>query len=258
MEPFVGLMRRYVFDYSCSHDIKMVREVMMPEFICEISGMQLHRDADYAPRVSEVYERFPGLALAVHDIITNGDRLAMRFSEHGAGADRQLASWQVVALYSWNGQKLTYCRCEQDFYGRLQQLKSGEPQPLEPAHIDPWTTTVTAPADPDVEGVARRWLECGALGAVASGRIDDCDVREFEPVLDVVDVDVLDLFSAGSRAAFHVALNGEYRGGLHGLTDKVGASGRLTAAGILDIADGTVTKANVVTDRYSLRQALRT
>lgn len=84
MERFVALMRRYCIDYTNSHNQSICDEIMHPDYVVHIAGMVLPRDAAYKPAVRQVFDRFPGLELEVHEFVTNGDRLAMRFSEHGA------------------------------------------------------------------------------------------------------------------------------------------------------------------------------
>ncbi|MGH7897076.1 MAG: nuclear transport factor 2 family protein, partial [Candidatus Binatia bacterium] len=140
MEPFVALMRRYCIDYTNSHDLAVVDEIMEPDYVVHIAGLSLPRDAAYKPAVRSVFAQFPGLGLAVHEILTDGERLAMRFSEHAASSEGALSCWAGISLYRWNGARLTECRVEQDFLSRRRQLASRRPDELEPPHLDPWTT----------------------------------------------------------------------------------------------------------------------
>jgi len=251
IEPFPALMRRYCIDYTNSHDLGVCDQIMEPDYVVRISGMSLVRDAAYKPAVEFVFARFPGLGLAVHEMITSGDRLAMRFSEHAGApeAGGNLLCWAGIALYRWNGAKLTECRVEQDFLSQRRQLASGRPDPLEPPHLDPWTATRSVAADPAAERVVAGWLRSGALGKAASGRIDDTDVADFEPVIEPADVEILDLFSAGPSVAFHASLGGRYRGGLADADEHRGSETRLDLAGIATVAGAEVRNVRIVTDR---------
>jgi hypothetical protein len=248
-EPFVALMRRYCVDYTNSHDLGVCDDIMEPEYVVHIAGMSLVRDPAYKPAVEFVFARFPGLGLAVHEILTNGERLAMRFSEHAASSEGGLCCWAGISLYRWNGTKLTECRVEQDFLARQRQLASGRPDPLEPPHLDPWTTTRAVARDPAAERTAGEWLRAGDLGGAASGRIDDADVASFEPVVEPTHVEILDLFSAGPRVAFHASVGGRYRGGLPDAEEHRGSDARLDLAGIATVAGSKIANVRIVTDR---------
>ena len=108
MEPFVALMRRYCIDYTNSHDQSVCDEIMHPDYVVHIAQADLPRDLLYKPAVKGVFERFPGLGLVVHELVTNGDRLAMRFSEHGAAPAEggRYAAWGGIGVYRWNGAQL--------------------------------------------------------------------------------------------------------------------------------------------------------
>ena len=248
MDPFVALMRRYVIDYTNSHDLSVCDSIMEPDYVVQICGMSLARDAAYKPAVAHIFDQFPGLCLAVHDVITNGERLAMRFSEHAADADGRLCCWAGIALYRWNGTKLTECRVEQDFLSRQRQLSLGDADPLAPPHHDPWTTTRAVAADPAAERAVRAWLASRGLDA-PSGRIDDVDVARHRPIIDPTAVEVLDLFSAGSRVAFHAVVTGRYGGGLPDAEEHRGREAELRMTGIAEVEGETVAGVNVVTDR---------
>ena len=257
IEPFVALMRRYTIDYTNSHDLAVCDEIMEPDYVVHISGMSLARDTAYKPAVEMVFGRFPGLCLAIHQIITSGDRLAMRFSEHAATEEGALASWAGIALYRWNGAKLLECRVEQDFLSQRRQLASGRPDALEPPHLDPWTTTRVLAADRGAERIVSDWLEAGELGRAGAGRIDDTDVAKFAPILEATNrVDVHDLFSAGPHVAFHASMVGRYRGGLADADEHRGKEARLDLAGIAMVAAGEVAEVRIVTDRLGTESRL--
>lgn len=243
MHPFAALMRRYCIDYTNSHDLSVCDSIMEPGYVVHICGMALERDAAYKPSVEQVFSRFPALGLVVHELHTNGRRLVMRFSEHGATADGVLACWAGIGLYDWNGDKLLTCRVEQDFHSQRRQLTTGEVDPLEPPHVDPWLSLVERAPDPDAEAVVRDWLAAGDLAAADDGRIDDGPIDRHVPVVEVEAAEVHDLFSAGDRVAFHATLRD--------------ASVGIDVAGLVRVAGGRVVGVHAVTDRFGSSLARR-
>jgi ketosteroid isomerase-like protein len=260
MEPFVALMRRYCIDYTNSHDQSVCDEIMHPDYVVHISGFDLPRDAAYKPAVKQVFERFPGLGLVVHELVTNGDRLAMRFSEHGASphAQGRYAAWGGIGVYRWNGSQLLENFVEQDFFAQEAQLAGGDPAPLEPPHLDPWIGTRSSAADPEIERVARAWLEKGELRDAREVVIDGSWYEPLAPSpIDVSSVAINDLFSAGDRVAFHIRQTGAYRDGFAGAPAELrGRETVLRCAGIARVRDGAVAEARVITDRLGARTAL--
>jgi hypothetical protein len=252
MEPFVALMRRYCIDYTSSHDQGVCDEIMAPEYVVHISGFDLPRDAAYKPAVARVFERFPGLQLQVHELVTNGERLAMRFSEHGAATDAggRLAAWGGIGLYRWNGKQLLENFVEQDFLAQEEQLATGVPAPLESPHLDPWLGTRAEAASPEAEAAVRAWLAKGDLQDAAEAVIDGSWYRGLESwPLAVESVEVNDLFSAGARVAFHVTQRGRQRGGSR--------AAALRCVGLARAEGGEVRSVRVISDRLGMRAALR-
>lgn len=256
MHPFAALMRTYCIDYTNSHDLSVCDSIMTPDYVVRICGMALERDTAYKPSVERVFQRFPALGLVVHELATNGQRLVMRFSEHGATASGELACWAGIGLYDWDGERLTSCRVEQDFWSQRRQLRSGVPDPLEEPHLDPWTTATAQPVDPAAEDVVRALVAAGDLTAVGGGRIDEGPVDAHVPVLEPESVEVHDLFSAGDRVAFHATFRGRGTDALEGI-DAVGRLGAMDVAGLATVRDGDVVDLHAVTDRFGLAGALR-
>jgi hypothetical protein len=261
MEPFVALMRRYCIDYTNSHDQSVCDEIMEPEYVVHISGFDLPRDAAYKPAVTAVFARFPGLQLQVHELVTNGERLAMRFSEHGAAVDAggRFAAWGGIGLYRWNGRRLLENFVEQDFLAQEEQLASGVSAPLESPHLDPWVATRAEPASPAAEAVARRWLAKGDLRAAENAVVDGSwYAGAADSPLEVTSVEVTDLFSAGDRVAFHVRQRGPYRGGLAGApASLVCREATLRCVGIARVTGGEVCALRAITDRLGMLRELR-
>lgn len=262
MEPFVALMRRYCIDYTSAHDQSVCDDIMSPEYRITISGRTMGMD-DYREAVSAAFRRYPTLVLTVHELLLSGDRLAMRFSEHGAAADDpdHVAVWPGISLYRWDGRVLETCRVEQDFLTRDEQTADGRTAPLEPPHPDPWATTRDVAPDPAAEEVVRAWLAglatdpaavLGGEGVVLLGS------DRPDPLLTDATVTVDDLISAGPRVAAAVTVEGAYAGGLADLGDEhLGLRGPLPMTLFADVADGRVVAARIVRDRWGLIRRVR-
>lgn len=262
MHPFVALMRRYCIDYTNTHDPSRCDELMEPDYVVHLSGFDLRRDETYRPAVEDLFARAPGLGLTVHDLVCNGDRLCMRFSEHAAlpAADgNRLACWRGIGLYKWNGTRLTENYVEQDFFAQHRQLDTGQPDTLEPPHLDPWVATEVAEADVDAERAVRDWLARGDLTDAVSARIDNTAAERGSGIaIELDDIAVNDLFSAGRRVAFHLTAKGPYRGGLDGVPDDCrGTPATLHVAALAEVSpDGTVADLRAVTTRQGVAAAL--
>lgn len=258
MHPFVALMRTYCIDYTNSHDQTLYEQIMEPDYVLHTMGFTLDgRDTAYSPAVTRVFQEFPGLGLSVHELVLNGDRLCMRFSEHGAAVEQgnRLTAWRGIGLYKWNGRRLVENWVEQDYASQVRQLATGVPNPLDRPHLDPWITTQPIPEDPAAVEAARRFLAVGDLGA-AGGEVivDDSDTTgAIEHVVEVERVTIDDLFSAGSRVAFHVTLHGPYRGGLPGVDDAtIGTPVDLHVAGVATVDGGEVRDLQAVSGKRGI------
>jgi len=262
MEPFIALMRRYVIDYTNSHDQSVCDEIMEPDYVFHMSGMTFRsRDDDYKPAVKRLFEEMPGLCLAIHGFVTNGNRLAMLFSEHGASIphDRRLSAWGGIGLYKWNGRRLTENYVEQDYLARFDQLNSGRPHPLEPLHLDPWFIGALPP-NPPAEEIVRSWLQRGDLRDAAKATIDDSGVPNStpQPRLTSIKTEVNDLFSAGDRVPFHITQHGKYVSGIDGLkAEHIGREATLYVAGVARVQDGMVSEVRAISDRWGLKRQLQ-
>lgn len=259
MHPFVALMRRYVIDYTNSHDLSVCDEIMHPAYRVHICGRTLDRDGKYKAAVARVFEQYAGLQVQVHEIVTNGEALAMRFTEHGASLRhaRRCAAWSGIGIYHWNGRQLTQNFVEQDFFAQRQQLATGEPAPIEPPHHDPWVGATVGDPVPANEAVVRAWLAAGDLRA-PDALIDGSKHHGTAwPFLDVERTQVTTLFSAGNTVAFHAVQTGRYLRGL--LDDDAASIGRpceLRIVGIVTIESGVIGRGALISDREGTRARL--
>ena len=169
MEPFVALMRRYVVDYTNSHDLAVCDEIMEPDYVLRMGPhVVAGRDDAYKPATRRQLEQFPGLGLTVHEVVTNGSAwpcaspsTAPRYARRG------LAVWGGIGLYAWNGRRLTTNRVEQDYLARRRQLAEGVPDAVPPPAPAPWDTVARAP-DPAADRAARAWAEQGCPPSATS------------------------------------------------------------------------------------------
>lgn len=261
MHPFVALMRTYCIDYTNSHDQTLYDQIMEPDYVVNINGMALERDTTYARSVEKLFAMSPGLGLVVHDLVLNGDRLSMYFSEHSSmpGANGPaLACWRGIGLYKWNGTRLTENFVEQDYVAMQRQLASGEPDPLLPPHLDPWVTTEAVEPEAAAEAAVLAWLERGDLTDARSVELDDMRTgAAHQPLLDVEGLTVNDVFSAGDAVPFHVTFDGAYRGGLgEAVGEHVGTASSLDVVGIARVVDGVVDHVDAITGRLRLLNEL--
>ena len=268
VEPYVALMRRYCIDYTTVHDASVCDDIMREDYTVTVSGRTLEMP-EYRAAVQGAFRWFPTLSLSVHELVLSGDRLAMRFSEHGASAkhDGRVAVWQGISLYRWDGQRLAACDVEQDFSGRERQLAT-RPDPLDTVALDPWADTRDLPANPAAEALVTDWLQAWATrrersrleAATFRLHVDDSDhVGPDDLVLGEPRLEVPDLFSAGDAVAARVVVSGAYDGGLPGVDDD-GARGRaceLPATVLAHVEGDRVADVRVVRDRWGLQRRLR-
>ena len=249
--PLVRLAQRFAVDWLDSADEAVPKTIMSPDYLVHIGDIALDGLADYTAATLGQLRQFPGLALTIHQLVTDGDWLALVFTEHGASAahDLRAAAWCGVALFAWDGSVLTENWTQEDYHARRRQLGTGHPDAIRPPAVAPWTTPPSVPS-PEAESTVRDWLQAPVLSNVL---LDDG--RSDALAVEVAAVEISQLFSAGSAVAFAADWTGRYRGGLDGAVDP-GSDVTLGCAGVLTVADGAVIAGSVVTDRSGLRRRL--
>jgi hypothetical protein len=255
---FVALMKRYVVDYTNRHDQAQTEFIMEPDYVLRMGEHVVGgRDGAYWSATAKQLTQFPGLGLTVHEIATSGERLVMRFSEHGASRyhEGRLCAWSGIGLYAWNGERLTRNFVEQDYFARKRQLASGVPGVIESPSIAPWDTKAQGP-DAEAEAVVLAWLKGGDMAKTPGVMFDD--QRPCEPALRLVDQTSLvvnDLFSCGPNVAFHVTQHGGLApgGGIKGVAGTLVA---LHMAGLVRIEDGRVGGGRVIRNRLNLARRM--
>ncbi len=262
MHPFVGVLRRYVVDYLICQNAAVCAEIMEPDYVLHMGGTDLGpRDDVYVPAVVRQLQQFPGLGMTVHEIVFTEDRLAMRFSQHGASvkhAGRQ-AAWGGIGLYRWNGTRLTSNYAIEDYASRRRQLADGVPEAVESPAVAPWDGEPGVP-DRAAEADVAEWLRGGsATGTGDHVWFDDLPVAATPPLLEVHTTVFDDLFSVSGRVAFHVTQRGPYRGGLESIgtpSSSIGREATLYSVGVVHRdAEGHL-HGRVIRERAALVRAL--
>ena len=254
---FLKLMKHYVIDYTNSHDQAETVPIMEPGYLLRMGPHFVEgRDTAYHAATRKQMDQFPGLMLTVHEIRTSGERLMMRFSEHGASLRHGGArcAWGGIGLYEWNGEKLVRNHVEQDYFSRARQLSKGVPNPVEGPAIAPWDTVPEAP-DPTAEAVVRAWLDSGALAQTPGVLCDDaCTGAATGTVIDQTSIELNDLFSCGPHVGFHALQRGTVTADFD--PASAGREGELYMAGIVHVADGQVASGRIIRNRLDLQRLL--
>ncbi|MFN0303721.1 MAG: hypothetical protein ACKVQU_25580 [Burkholderiales bacterium] len=258
--PFVALMRRYVVDYLVCQNPAVCKDIMEPDYVLHMGGTDLGpRDEAYVPAVMRQLEQFPGLCMTVHEIIlSDKERLAMRFSQHGASArhDGRTAAWAGIGLYKWNGVRLTSNFALEDYYSRRVQLSRGIPNAVESPAVAPWDTNPEA-GNGNAEEAVRKWLLAGAARDIDRIAFDDEPAGSSTPLVEIEHTVIDDLFSAGDRIAFHATQTGRFIGRLDVAPDAIGRAGTLFSAGIVSVDAAGRISGRVIRERAGLARSVR-
>jgi hypothetical protein len=258
LHPLAALLRRYAFAYTAAHEFSVCREIMVESYVLRMGDIEIRgRDDRYIPATQKQYRQYPGLGFSVHELVLGEDRAAFHFTEHGRSTlHGGLASWQGISLYRWDGERLLECRVEQDYHGRRTQQRHSQPHPVRPPALDPWTVQ-PAGGDAESETVARRWLNSvGLLNAPVGSLDDERDAPPRRVLFSAPRTEILDLFTAGGRVAFHLVTRGSYAGGLDGCDHHRGRPASLYASGLLTVTAGAVTDVHAITDRLAFERRL--
>ncbi len=258
--PLVALARAFVVEWlECADDVACRTRVMAPDYRATVGGVTLAGlDEAYLPATLGQLRRFPGLLVTVHDCFTDGQHLALRFTEHGAAADRDggAAAWGGIGLFGWDGDRLTWNVTEEDYLARRRQLAAGAPDPVATPATAPWSAG-PEPPDPDLEAAVRQWLDDGDIAAGGRVLLDDgWTGQPTPPLLAVTGIEVDTLFVAGQRAAFHLTQRGTYLGGIPLPDQPLGAPAELRCSGMVSLDAAGGLHGHVIRDRVGLRREL--
>jgi predicted ester cyclase len=260
ISPSARLLRGFAVDFLTAHNPAAVETIMEPDYSLSIGGhFFAGRDNSYLPATAAQLEQFPGLCVTVHDTVMGPDAIAMRFTEHGASIrhDGRLSTWGGVTLFRIKNGRLHQGWAEEDYFARKRQLATGACDIVKAPHPAPWDAPCEAP-DTRVEALAAGWLADLANGADTSC-IDEISAEgpRFADLVAIDTVTIDQLFSAGSRGAFHLSCSGSYTGEFEDIDPaRTGEKVTLGLAGIFDIAGGQVSRVQVTADRLGLHRSL--
>jgi hypothetical protein len=259
MHPFVSLMKRYVVEYLLCQNASVCAQIMEPDYVLHMADIDLTpRDEVYVPAVVSQFGLFPGMGMTVHDLCVCGDRIAMRFSQHGASTGHQgrLASWTGIGLYRWNGNRLTDTYAIEDYESRRIQLASGVSRSVEPPMVAPWDMQEER-RDAALEEMVRALIVDRSIWRLPGVWVDDELPGQCAPIVEGSEVHIDDLFSAGSSVAFKATFRGTYAGGLDVPPDHVGIPLTIHATGLVRVAmPSAVITGHIVRGRGPARRAL--
>jgi predicted ester cyclase len=192
MLPIIALMRRYCERFVNAQDPSMCAELLANDYVMNFAGRQYLGRADgYEPAVKRLFVTFPDLHITMHELLTDGDRLATRFTlcGHSTRHGGNQAAWGGIAIYTWDGTRFTSVWVEEDHHLARRQLHSGEcwPPDQRPGPPDPWSARPASPPSEQVLHAATGWLGKGGDGRLGDGATVDA------------------LLVVGSRFAFHTS-----------------------------------------------------
>lgn len=253
--PINKLVQFFAEDFFSLHDVSICKKIMVSNYELTIGRHVISgRDENYIPAVLQQFDQFPNIAMTVHTLMSTNTRAAIHFTEFGTstGTTNAYAAWSGIAIFESNGEQLVRCHAQEDYFSRRQQLKTGTPVSIIAPSHRPWSQPC-GEANPLIEKTVREWLE--------KTYFDTENVSFDDQGLDSTisftsdSVEILTMFSAGNKVAFHVAHTGRYRRGFvgkHASTNQV----ELISAGIVQVEDGKVKNGHVVRDRLSMLRNL--
>jgi hypothetical protein len=259
--PTAALLRGFAVDFLTAHNPAAAERIMDPGYCLSIGGHTLDgRDDSYLPATLAQLEQFPGLCVTVHDAIIGKDAAAMRFTEHGVATRPagMAAAWGGITLFRISAGRLRHGWAEEDYFARKRQLKAGCCDPVLPPMQAPWDQPAL-PEDPATEAALRRFLDNPAALLERAGVETICAKGPaFGQLIVPQALAINTLFTAGPRAAFHVACTGVYAGGFPDIDQAlIGRPITLLMAGMADLgAGGEVARVQVSADRLGLHRSL--
>lgn len=256
----LSLIRRYVTDYINRHDFSVLPQIMVDDYRLLTGGLTISgRDGPYRGAVAKQLAQFPGLMFTPHELLWSGDRIAVRFTEHGA-SQRDAgarASWPSIAIYTVRLGMLVTCEIEQDYMSRRRQLQTGIPVRVDSPAIAPWDVQEAEP-DAEAEMRVKDWLGTGAFIDDEHVQVDDSRATgRVERILEHSSIHVTALMSGNGKVAFHAAQHGtisaEFARDL-ALAPDVEAVVHLS--GLVTVGQDGRFAGNIIRDRWGLYRRL--
>ena len=99
--PIVALMRRYCDGFVNAQDPSMCASLMSDDYELRLAGREfIGRAEGYEPAVGPLFAQFPDLTVTMHEMLTDGSRLATRFTLRGTSTRHggNSSAWGGVAI----------------------------------------------------------------------------------------------------------------------------------------------------------------
>lgn len=247
--PVVSTVRRWAVDWLNGHDAAVCDEIMTHDYELRIGEFTFTDRASYLAATSGQIALYDGLAVTVHDLVTDGRRVAVHLTEHGASTENggAFAVWNVVSLFEFSEDRICRTYAEEDYHARRRQFGDA-PDAMSAPMSEPWSTAAAHPDDA-ATAVVTAWFEGGAVDLDAVVRDDQDVVSAYDEVMDRESGSLDIAFAAGDRVAFHGTFRGRSR--------PDGVACAMAAAGIVEVSGGSVVAGRMVTDRLGCLRAVR-
>ena len=252
------VFRRYVTDFVNRHDFSVLPAIMAETYQLDTGGhVIVGRDGNYRDAVARQLKQFPGLVFTPHELFHVGDRLAIRFTEHGTSLrhEGRAAAWTNIAIYGVSGGRLARCAIEQDYFARRQQLLSGVASLVDHPHIAPWDV---APSknNAHAEKIVRDWLTSATFQTGGIVNVDGMRV-EIPRIIRGGEVEVLEMLAGDDQVAFHAVHRGPLAGDFPtDQTTEPGASAFIHMSGLVRLRGREICGGNIIRDRWGLYRRL--
>lgn len=256
--PIARVLRTYSYGYTANHDFSAAVPIMAEDYELRMGTFRLQgRDTAYRSAAERQLEQYPGMGFTVLNVVSNGERAAMHFCEHGVNSRAGTgAAWTGISLYEWDGTRLTSCRVEQDYLSRARQLEAGVGDAVPTPALDPWIHAEAAEDGATVERV-RAWLATDWLRDTTVTFDDEGRSEARRVAMSESQTQVLDMFGAGDTVAFHAEVTGRVESAPSVPEAQLPAPGaRLFASGIVHVRDDGSVGGHVITDRFALARRI--
>jgi len=252
------VFRRYVTEFVNQHDFSVLPAIMTETYQLETGGLTIAgRDGPYRNAVARQLQQFPGLVFTPHELFHVGDRLAVRFTEHGTSLrhEGRAAAWTSIAIYGVADGRLSRCAIEQDYFARRQQLSSGVASLVDRPHVAPWDV---APSknNAHAEKVVRNWLMSATYLSDDIVNVDG-EKNEIPRIVQGSEVEVLEMLAGDDQVAFHAVHRGPLAGDFP--TDQSiysSESAFIHMSGMVRLRGSEICDGHIIRDRWGLYRRL--
>ena len=125
------VVRRFLEECLTGKNMALMDELFSPEYVNNAATPDISPDLDgYKKRVGYMIEAFPDLSIEVHDLFSDGDRVAVLLTASGTHSANFLgvaptgerASWTAIAIYRVVDGRIVERWENRDDLGMMRQL----------------------------------------------------------------------------------------------------------------------------------------